>query len=62
MGGLFSKPKTPEVKPPAPMPTPIDVDELNKQRKRREAAATLSQSGRASTILSDSGGGTTLGG
>lgn len=55
MGGLFSRPKAPEVKAPEPIPDPDDESiaiararELRRQRNRR---------GRASTQLTEQPGG-----
>ena len=58
-GGAPSMPPIPEEEPPAPMPDP--EDEVLKKRKRQKAASQR-VSGRASTILSESGGGESLGG
>ena len=50
MGSLFgSKPKTPEIKPPTPLP---DEDAIRKARMK-DVAAQKKRTGRQSTILSD---------
>lgn len=54
MAGLFSKPKTPEVKPPAPMPDMNDPAVMAADRKRR--AGMVAQGGRRSTLAGDGGG------
>lgn len=51
MGSLFSKPKVPDIKPPAPMPTVND--EAVQRAKRNAIAAAQQRGGRASTILTD---------
>ena len=56
MGGLFSKPKMPEVQAPTPLP---DEDQ-QKQARRRTIAQETSGEGKQATILS-SGGRETLG-
>lgn len=56
MGALFSKPKTPQVKPPAPMPDENDPGIMAAAIRKKNAITT--RGGRASTILSDAGGGT----
>jgi hypothetical protein len=48
MAGLFSKPKMPEVKPPAPMPDPENQNDA----ARRTMARETNRGGRRSTILS----------
>ena len=48
MTGLISKPKTPTLAPPTPMPTPDDQALLN-ERKRQ--AAQMAMSGRQGTVL-----------
>ena len=55
MAGLFSKPKEPTVRPPAPMPDDNDPAILAADRRRR--ASMIGRGGRASTILSESGPG-----
>lgn len=51
MTSLLKTPKPPKIEPPAPMPDP-DNTALQAQ-KRRQAAASLGQTGRASTMLSN---------
>lgn len=52
MGSLSSKPKPP--KPlPAPTVMPVADDEAIQNAKRRNLAAMVKRSGRASTFLSD---------
>jgi len=58
---IFSKPKTPAIPQSAPQPVPLQNDELTRERKRREAAASVQRSGRSSTILSDAAQSETLG-
>lgn len=49
MGGLFSKPKLPPVKPPSRMP--VENDEETRQARLREQQRIQSQSGRSATDL-----------
>lgn len=59
MGSLFSKPKPPS--PPKPPPVmPVPDDDLVKQAELRKIQLAQS-TGRASTILTDSGSGDKLG-
>ncbi len=51
MGGLFSKPKTPEIKPVQPIPEPDDA--LKQVNQRRKQAKRAMQQGIMSTRLSD---------
>lgn len=51
VGLLASKAPAPTVQPPAVMPTPDDAAVL--AAKKRQAAAIMQRSGRASTMLSD---------
>lgn len=63
MGGLFSAPKPPPAPPPPPPPAPMP-DPENPQVKEQKKADIIRQratSGRASTILSQGGGGEKLG-
>lgn len=54
MGGHNKTPKAPP--PPAPItPMPIPDDEAVQQAKKRQQAQLVTRSGRASTILSDTG-------
>jgi hypothetical protein len=53
MGGLFSTPKQPEVKPPVAMPDKNDANIAAAKKKAMAAAANAS--GRSSTILTDYG-------
>lgn len=64
MSGLFSKPKMPEMPAPPPPPPvmPIPDDEAVKSAKRRALQLQRSRKGRRSTVLSESGDITTLGG
>ena len=55
MSALFRSPKTPEVKPTAPMPDESDPAILAADRRRR--SSMIGRGGRASTILSESGPG-----
>lgn len=55
MAGLFGKPKTPEIKPPAPMPDENDPGILASRRRR--IAGMMDRGGRRSTILSEGMGG-----
>ena len=60
MSGLFKKPKIP--KPPKPeLPIPVPDEEEIRRAKKKSYLARRSRSGRASTILSDSYLGDTLG-
>ena len=52
MSSLFKTPKVPDAPAPIPMP---DMDEIKKAKRRK--AARLTQSGRASTILTEALGG-----
>jgi hypothetical protein len=61
MGGLFKKPEKPK-DPPKPAPMPVVDDEARRLEERRKLAARMSASGRASTILTDSGSSDKLGG
>lgn len=64
MGGLFSSPKLPPPPPPPPPPAPMP-DPESKDVKRAAKLDYIRQrksSGRASTILSQGGGGEKLGG
>jgi len=54
MGALFSKPKTPELKPPAPMPDAEDP--AVRAAGRRRVGRMMAEGGRRSTILSDAMG------
>jgi len=47
MGSLFSKPKTPAIPKPVPMPVQEDVDKA----KKRSIIEQQQRSGRASTLL-----------
>lgn len=58
MTSLFSTPKQPQIKPPAPIPQ--TDDQAVRDAKRKQLASQQSRSGRQSTILSQDG--TTLGG
>ena len=59
-GGAPSPPKAePPPPPPPPVPLPEPDDEATRVAKRKRAAETRSQAGRASTILTDT---ETLGG
>lgn len=53
--GIFSSggdaPKTPEILPPTPMPTPDDA--ASRAAKRKSIAAQQQRQGRASTILTE---------
>lgn len=49
MGGLFSKPKMPEIQPPTRMP--VQDDAASKEAKRRRQAELQGTRGRASTDL-----------
>jgi hypothetical protein len=51
MGGIFSKPKPPAIKPPAPMP--VQDDAAIQEAKKKKQAAAQKSSGRQSTILTD---------
>ena len=51
---LGDKPKMPEIKAPTPMPTANDA--AIDAAKRRKSLEIQARSGRASTILSDTGG------
>ena len=53
MAGLFGRPKTPEVKPPAPMPD--ENDPAQREAARRRVSSMRATSGRRSTILSGEG-------
>ena len=54
MGSLFSKPKVPAPKPPAPIVDAMDPAVLEAGRQRRRAM--MAGGGRASTILSGGAG------
>lgn len=49
MAGLFSSPKTPEPKPPAPMPDDMSPGVL--EARKRARMDIMSRAGRSSTIL-----------
>lgn len=57
MGGLFKKPKVPDVPKPTPLPDPVE----QVAARKRGIAKTVKEKGFQSTILS-SGGKETLGG
>jgi hypothetical protein len=55
MGGLFSKPKTPESPPPPkPVRMPVETDPAIQQAAQRTRQAAMQRQGRLSTILTDS--------
>lgn len=60
MTGLFGGPKTPAVKPPAPMPDESDPAIMEAKRKR--IASMMGSGGRRATILTDTSGGAGAGG
>lgn len=66
MGGIFSKPKLPPPPPPPPEPEPMPDPDPEASGVAREKRAKIveqqKRSGRASTILSQGGGGEKLGG
>lgn len=51
MAALFSKPKMPEIKPPAPMPD--EQDPAVRAAGRRRVGQMMQRGGRRSTILSE---------
>jgi hypothetical protein len=54
MGGLFSKPKTPEApEKPKPIRMPVETDPAVLAAGERTKAAALQRKGRLSTILTD---------
>lgn len=54
MGGLFSKPKTPEAPPPPkPVRMPVETDPAIAQAAQRTRQAAMMRQGRLSTILTD---------
>ncbi len=65
MGGLFKAPKVPAPPPPPPIPEPAPMpvpdDKAKKTAAEKDYIRRRTKSGVGSTILSQGGGGETLG-